>query len=193
MSRPRRGLQVRRPRGQKCHRLRSLQAAGGLVRHAGGDDRGDNQDLAATETEATVMVLGLDDAAAIRAMSEALASSCDVSAAAHVPAALVMYFDGLHVMQSVTGFRLEGVAPSVAHRKAAPRPRSSRSDRSSSSASPIRGCSGIACATCGRSPPARRPAISRCGGFRRRRRGAELAAALGRGAQWFYDWGGGLI
>ena len=45
---PRRDLQVRRPRGEERHRLRSLQAAGGLVRHAGGDDRRDDQDAAAS-------------------------------------------------------------------------------------------------------------------------------------------------
>ena len=37
------------------------------------------------ETEATVLVLGLDDARANAAMSAAMASSCDVSAAAHLP------------------------------------------------------------------------------------------------------------
>ena len=43
---PRRNLQVRRPRGEERHRLRPLQADGGLVRHAGGDDRGDRQGAA---------------------------------------------------------------------------------------------------------------------------------------------------
>ena len=146
------------------------------------------------ETEATVMVLGLDDAAAIRAMSEALASSCDVSAAAHVPAALVMYFDGLHVMQAVTGFRLEGVAPSVAHRKAAlaaalkpfgsvehlDEPHSRMLWRSVRDVRPF-----TASAPTGDQPLWRVSATPA--------RGAELTAALGRGAQWFYDWGGGLI
>ncbi len=146
------------------------------------------------ETEATVMVLGLDDAAAIRAMSEALASSCDVSAAAHVPAALVMYFDGLHVMHGVTGFRLEGVAPSVAHRKAAlaaalkpfgsveqlNEPHSRMFWRSVRDVRPF-----TASAPTGDQPLWRVSATPA--------RGAELTAALGRGAQWFYDWGGGLI
>jgi glycolate oxidase FAD binding subunit len=70
------------------------------------------------ETEATVLVLGLDDARANQAMSAAMASSCDVSAAAHLPAGVVMHFDGLHVVQAATAFRLEGFAPSVSHRKA---------------------------------------------------------------------------
>ena len=65
------------------------------------------------ETEATVLVLGLDDARASAAMSAAMASSCDVSGAAHLPADLVMHFDGLHAAQAATAFRLEGFAPSV--------------------------------------------------------------------------------
>ena len=42
--------------------------------------------LPRAETEQTVLVLGLDDAAAIRAMSAAMNSSNDVSGAAHFPA-----------------------------------------------------------------------------------------------------------
>ena len=41
-----RDLQVRRPRGEERHRLRSLQGAGRLVRHARRDDRRDDQDAA---------------------------------------------------------------------------------------------------------------------------------------------------
>src|SRR5688500_1097789 len=40
------------------------------------------------ETEATVVVVGLDDDAAIKAMTAAMGSSCDVSGAAHIPAAV---------------------------------------------------------------------------------------------------------
>ena len=69
------------------------------------------------ETEETVLLLGLDDARANAAMSAAMTSSCDVSAAAHLPAGVVRYFDGLHVAQAATAFRLEGFAPSVKHRK----------------------------------------------------------------------------
>jgi glycolate oxidase FAD binding subunit len=69
------------------------------------------------ETEETVMVLGLDDARAGAAMSAAMGSSCDVSGAAHVPASFATHFDGLYMADAATLFRLEGVAPSVAHRK----------------------------------------------------------------------------
>src|SRR3954468_467398 len=69
------------------------------------------------ETEATVLVLGLDDARAHAAMSVAMASSCDVSAAAHLPANMVLHFDGLYAPHAATALRLEGFAPSVKHRK----------------------------------------------------------------------------
>src|SRR3954466_4624698 len=69
------------------------------------------------QTEATVLALGLDDASANAAMSAAIASSCDVSAAAHLPRNMVMHFAGLYVDQAATAFRIEGFAPSVKHRK----------------------------------------------------------------------------
>jgi glycolate oxidase FAD binding subunit len=69
------------------------------------------------ETEATVLLLGLDAARANAAMSAAMGSSCDVSAAAHLPRSMVMHFAGLYVTEEVTAFRLEGFAPSVKHRE----------------------------------------------------------------------------
>src|SRR4051794_37981459 len=69
------------------------------------------------ETEETVMVAGLDDARAAEAMAAAMGSACDVSAAAHLPKTVAMSFDGLHAAEGATIFRLEGVAPSVRHRK----------------------------------------------------------------------------
>src|SRR5947209_15897518 len=71
------------------------------------------------ETEATVLVLGLDDPGANAAMSAAMTSSCDVSAAAHLPRNVVMHFAGLYVDQAATAFRIEGFAPSVRHRTGA--------------------------------------------------------------------------
>jgi glycolate oxidase FAD binding subunit len=68
--------------------------------------------LPRAETEATVLLLGLDDAAAVRAMAQATGSSCDVSGAAHLPGGLAALFG-----RAITALRLEGVAPSVAHRK----------------------------------------------------------------------------
>jgi len=72
------------------------------------------------ETEATVLVLGLDPAHAADAMAAAMGSSADVSGAAHLSAALALRAsDDLAIGRSVTALRLEGVAPSVAHRKGA--------------------------------------------------------------------------
>ena len=69
------------------------------------------------ESEETVLVLGLAPARAVAAMTAAMGSSCDVSGAAHLPAgvaALVPETTGAGT--AVTVLRLEGFAPSVAHR-----------------------------------------------------------------------------
>ena len=74
------------------------------------------------ETEATVLLHGLDDVRAAQAMAAAMASSCEVSGAAHLPAATAARFPmGAAVAngRALTMLRLEGVAPSVVHRKAA--------------------------------------------------------------------------
>jgi glycolate oxidase FAD binding subunit len=69
------------------------------------------------ETEATVIVQGLADNAAIKAMAAAMGSACDVSGAAHLPARLAPLFLGdFGSDRAVTALRLEGVEPSVAHR-----------------------------------------------------------------------------
>ena len=60
--------------------------------------------LPAPETEETVVLRGLDDAAAVAAMSLAMQSACEVSSAAYVPGEAVY-------------LRLEGIAPSVAYRR----------------------------------------------------------------------------
>jgi len=69
------------------------------------------------QTQATVLVQGLDDAAAVRAMAAAMGTTCDVSGAAHLPAAVAARI-GLGEAVGLTLLRLEGVAPSVEHRKA---------------------------------------------------------------------------
>src|SRR5437763_1814040 len=74
--------------------------------------------LPRAETEETVLVLGLDDARAARAMSAAMGSSNDVSGAAHFPARLAARIQA-EAGQAITVVRLEGVAPSVAHRRRA--------------------------------------------------------------------------
>jgi len=146
------------------------------------------------ETEASVVVAGLDDARAAEAMAAAMGSSCDVSAAAHLPRNVVMSFDGLHVTEAATVFRLEGVAPSVRHRKEAlaallkPHGRVDQADESHSralwrsvrDAKPFR-----ASAPTGGWPLWRVSTVPT--------RGHELVGMLPEDAQWFYDWAGGLL
>jgi glycolate oxidase FAD binding subunit len=71
--------------------------------------------LPRAETEVTLLVRGLDDAIAARAMSIAMGSSNDVSGAAHFPAPLAAIMQA-EAGTAVTALRLEGVAPSVEHR-----------------------------------------------------------------------------
>jgi glycolate oxidase FAD binding subunit len=74
--------------------------------------------LPRAETEATVLVLNLDDFEARKAMSAATGSFADVSAAAHLPATVAgRILETAAGRAAVTAFRLEGVAPSVADRK----------------------------------------------------------------------------
>jgi glycolate oxidase FAD binding subunit len=74
--------------------------------------------LPRAETEATVLVQNLDDAAATKAIAAATGSFADVSAAAHLPAVAAARIPEIATAQTaVTAFRLEGVAPSVAERK----------------------------------------------------------------------------
>jgi glycolate oxidase FAD binding subunit len=71
------------------------------------------------ETEETILVLGLDDKAAVAAMAAAMGSSCDVSGAAHLPMGVSLRAPGHDHHANLTALRLEGFAPSVAHRKTA--------------------------------------------------------------------------
>ena len=90
---PRRDLQVGRPRGEERHRLRPLQAAGRIVRHARCDDRGDDQDTAASRRPRRRCCCSASTTPrANAAMSAAMGSSCDVSAAAHLPRSMVDAF-----------------------------------------------------------------------------------------------------
>jgi glycolate oxidase FAD binding subunit len=76
------------------------------------------------ESERTLMLRGLDDIAANRAMTAALSSPFDVSAAAHLPSsAFRTAVGGLTDLgsprQAVTLLRLEGITASAVHRAAA--------------------------------------------------------------------------
>ncbi len=74
--------------------------------------------LPRAETVATVLVAGLDDCKAVEVMCAAMGSSCEISAAAHLPAEAADMLPELATAGSaVTALRLEGFGPSVAYRK----------------------------------------------------------------------------
>src|SRR5476649_2577023 len=146
------------------------------------------------ETEETVIVLGLDDTRANEAMTAAMGSSCDVSGAAHLPGHIAYRFSGIDAKHAATIFRLEGVAPSVKHRKggliALLRPygdvaylgeESSRALwRSVRDASPF----------AADGPSGERPLwrVSTAPG-----KAGEIASLIPASAEMFYDWAGGLV
>jgi glycolate dehydrogenase FAD-binding subunit len=75
--------------------------------------------LPRAETEETILLFDLDDAAAGKLMAAVMGSFADASAAAHLPAPLAVRIADIATARgAVTAFRLEGVAPSIVHRKA---------------------------------------------------------------------------
>ena len=149
--------------------------------------------LPKAETEATVIVEGLDDARACAAMATAMGSACDVSGAAHLPDHVASYFDGLPKPEAATALRLEGFAPSVKHRKEAlaalmkPFGPVALLDEKNSralwlSVRQVKPFSGEAA----RARPLWRISTAPS-------RGYEIAAAITPAAQMFYDWAGGLL
>jgi glycolate dehydrogenase FAD-binding subunit len=149
--------------------------------------------LPKAETEASVLVTGLDDARACAAMAAAMGSPFDVSGAAHLPDHVASWFDGLPKAEATTALRLEGHAPSVAHRKetlaALMKPfgpvaildeaPSRALWRSVRQVKPFTGAAA-------RERPLWRISTAPA-------RGHELLAAITPAAQMFYDWAGGLI
>ncbi|WP_142847201.1 FAD-binding protein [Telmatospirillum sp. J64-1] len=78
--------------------------------------------LPAAEKSRTVLVMGLDDAQAVKAMSVALQSEHEVSSAAHLPLAAARASTVSYLSEAggaVTAIRIEGPGPSVVHRCAA--------------------------------------------------------------------------
>ena len=145
------------------------------------------------ETEETLLLAGLDDARAVQAMTAAMASSCDVSGAAHLPAHVALRFSGIGG-SSTTAFRLEGVVPSVRHRKdalaALLKPYGavvSLEEKASRALWPeIRDVRPFAAAGPSGDRPVWRVSLPPARGF-------EIAALIEPSAQMFYDWAGGLI
>jgi glycolate dehydrogenase FAD-binding subunit len=145
------------------------------------------------ETEATVLVTGLDDEQACAAMAAAMGSPYDVSGAAHLPDHVASWFDGLPKAEATTALRLEGHAPSVAHRKATlaalMKPFGPvallEEDDSRALWRSVRQVKPFA-AGAARERPLWRISTAPA-------RGHELLAAITPAAQMFYDWAGGLI
>ncbi|MEA2934853.1 MAG: glycolate oxidase binding subunit [Variibacter sp.] len=73
--------------------------------------------LPRAETEETVLVHGLADADAIRALAAAMGSAGEVAGAAHLPAAATAHLPERVARGAVTALRLEGVPPSIRHRR----------------------------------------------------------------------------
>jgi len=149
--------------------------------------------LPKAETEATVLVAGLDDARACAAMTAAMGSSCDVSGAAHLPDHVASWFEGLPRSEASTVLRLEGFAPSVAHRRTTLAalmksfgPVALLDEKNSRAL--WRGIRNVKpfTADAARARPLWRISVAPT-------RGHEIAAAITPAAQMFYDWGGGLI
>ena len=145
--------------------------------------------LPRAETEETLLLLGLDDAAAGRAMSAAMGSSNDVSGAAHCPAPLAASLQA-EAGTAITALRLEGVAPSVVHRRRA----------LETLLKPFGEIAVLEAAASRDVWRVIRNVMPFTGGARALwrisvapTRGHEVAAAIGEGAEYFYDWAGGLI
>lgn len=149
--------------------------------------------LPKAETEATLLIHGLDDAQAAAAMAAAMGSPFDVSGAAHLPDHVVTRFDALPNAQAATALRLEGVAPSVAHRSKAlaelMKPYGERTliDAAESRVlwRSIRDVKAFAAPDIINRPLWR---ISTAPG-----QGHKIAAQITPAAQMFYDWAGGLV
>jgi glycolate oxidase FAD binding subunit len=149
------------------------------------------------EKTRTVLVLGLDDARAVAAMTAALNAPYEVSAAAYLPEALARRSTVSYVASaanSVTLLRLEGPGPSVAHRCTALRAElaafgtseelhsanSARLWREIGDAAPLAGDDGERVIWRLSLPPSNAPGV--------------IASLAGRGdIEHFLDWGGGLL
>ena len=148
------------------------------------------------QTACTLVLTGLDDAAAIKALTEALNTPHEVSAAVHLPVAAAARS---HVLQSAgivgaaTAMRLEGPAPSTNFRFHAlatqfnaigPAARLEAADTAAfwtevGAVQPLLGSARCVWRLC--PPPAQAPAL------------VEALKARLSAAEVVYDWGGGLV
>jgi glycolate oxidase FAD binding subunit len=139
------------------------------------------------ETEATVLLAGIEPEPAVRLMSAALGSPHEVSAAAYLPAGY-----GPSVSPRSVALRVEGPPPSVAFRRKA-----LRDELAAGVSDILEGESSTALwrAIGAAAPLANPPGRAVWRISTAPARGAEVALAIARArdAPWFLDWGGGLI
>ncbi len=143
--------------------------------------------LPAPEHVETLLLAGLDDAAAVAAMSRALGSAADVSAAAHLPAGLASAI-AVGEGGAATLLRLEGTRASVADRlellrreigpgEALDEPASQAAWRALRDLAPFQDSAGEAVWRISVPPAA----------------GAAAVRPFTGAARYFFDWGGGLL
>ena len=152
--------------------------------------------LPAPDKTRTVLLYGLNDQAAIGAMTRALQSSHEVSGAAHLPAGEAARSAVSYVARAggpVTAIRVEGPGPSVEHRAAALRGSlgadgDSEELHGGNSAILWRELRDVAPFAAAPERPLWRISVPPA-------EGAEVARRLADGdaGRYFYDWGGGLI
>jgi glycolate oxidase FAD binding subunit len=149
--------------------------------------------LPKAETQATLLVHGLDDVQAAAAMTAAMGSPFDVSGAAHLPDHIASRFDALPDARAATALRVEGFAPSVAHRSKAlaelMKPYGERTMLEAAESRALwRSIRDVKAFVTG--DAASRPLwrISTAPG-----QGHRIATRLTPAAQMFYDWAGGLL
>jgi glycolate oxidase FAD binding subunit len=155
--------------------------------------------LPGSETEETVLIRGLEPERAIEAMTAASGSACDISGAAHLPAEVVARIPSVGIAGAggaVTVLRIEGFAPSVAHRKGMLEAMLSPfgevaalgATLSQSLWRAIRDVAPFAAARDGLEKPLWRVSTAPS-------RGAELAAMIAADADalMLFDWAGGLV
>jgi glycolate oxidase FAD binding subunit len=144
------------------------------------------------EASRTVLLRGLDDASAVVAMCKALGSAQEVTAAAHLPADVVRHLPIAGAQGALTALRLEGLASSLAGRRAAllselalageepAEPESEALWRALRDVGPL----GVETGTLWRLsvPPTAGAVVM-----------TALAPVLDGRGRHFYDWGGGLI
>ena len=152
--------------------------------------------MPAPEKTRTVLLLGLDDAGARAAMTRALQSSHEVSGAAHLPAAIAARSAVSYAAQAggaVTALRIEGPGPSVDYRCAALREdladlAESEELHSMNSETLWRELRDVAPFVGQPERPLWRVSVPP-------QAGAGVVAAVARDldAEYFFDWGGGLV